>query len=234
MARLRALAAPALVAALLFAAGAGVTSCASSRHAGVEQPARKGGKTHVVRRGENLFRIGQRYGVPAEVIQRANGIRDVTTLSVGQKIWIPPAGSASSRASLQRRVSAGVQGKNDLSFRWPVRGKLTSRYGSRRGGRHEGIDIAAPRGTNILAAEAGKVVFAGRMRDYGKMVVVKHAGNLRSVYAHVRRFHVRKGSFVESGQRIAEVGTTGNASGPHLHFEIRDRDRARDPMLYLR
>jgi len=195
-------------------------------------PPRRGGTTHTVRSGENLYRIGKRYGVPAEVIQEANGIGDVTTLSVGQKLWIPPAGSARGGASLQDRVRAEARAEQGIRFRWPVRGKLTSKYGARRGS-HEGIDIAAAKGTQVVAAEAGKVVFAARMGDYGKMVVIKHAGNFRSVYAHVRRFHVKKGHFVESGQRIAEVGTTGNASGPHLHFEIRDRDRPRDPMLYL-
>jgi len=84
-----------------------------------------------------------------------------------------------------------------------------------------------------VAARSGKVIFAGRLGDYGNMIVVKHAGNLRSVYAHVRVFLVRQGSFVERGQRIAEVGETGNASGPHLHFEIRERDEAVDPLRYL-
>jgi len=133
---------------------------------------------------------------------------------------------------LPQRVRSEAHEQAGVAFRWPVRGKLTSRYGERRGS-HEGIDIAAPRGTQVIAAEAGKVIFAGRMRDYGKMIVVKHAGDYRSVYAHVHRFHVRKGHFVEGGQPIAEVGSTGNATGPHLHFEIRDRDRPRDPMLFL-
>lgn len=181
------------------------------------------GSTHIVQRGENLYRIGKRYGVRAEVIQQVNGIDDVTTLQVGQRLWIPSAA---------RAEAAGSRVKNPLSFRWPVRGTLTSAFGT-RGGSHEGIDIAAPRGTAIVAAEAGKVIFAGRMGDYGKMVVVKHAGDYRSIYAHLRTFHVRQGHFVESGQRIAEVGATGNASGPHLHFEIRNRDRARDPLRYL-
>ena len=129
-------------------------------------------------------------------------------------------------------MRADARAESGVAFRWPVRGRLTSRYGSRRGS-HEGIDIAAPSGTKVVAASAGKVIFLGRMRDYGKMIVVKHAGSYRSVYAHLHRFHVRKGHFVESGQRIAEVGSTGNARGSHLHFEIRRRDRPDDPMQYL-
>lgn len=189
---------------------------------------RRTGATHIVQRGENLYRIGKRYGVRVEVIQEVNGIDDVTSLQVGQRLWIPPARARTT----QHTASGGSRSTDPVSFRWPVRGRLTSAFGT-RGGSHEGIDIAAPRGTAIVAAEAGKVIFAGRMGDYGKMVVVKHAGDYRSIYAHLRTFHVQQGHFVESGQRIAEVGATGNASGPHLHFEIRNRDRARDPLRYL-
>lgn len=213
----------AVFAALLWLATLG--GCASTPGPGD----RRTGATHIVQRGENLYRIGKRYGVRAEVIQEVNGIDDVTSLQVGQRLWIPPAGT---RARARPKASGESRSADAVSFRWPVQGTLTSAFGS-RGGSHEGIDIAAPRGTAIVAAEAGKVIFAGRMGDYGKMVVVKHAGDYRSVYAHLRKFHVRQGHFVESGQRIAEVGTTGNASGPHLHFEIRSRDRARDPLRYL-
>ena len=198
--------------------------------------ARRDGAVHVVQPGENLYRIGKRYGLRAEVLREVNDIDDVTTLQVGQRLWIPPAsarGRGREGAKPGRAARpAPVPSETGVAFRWPLRGTLTSAYGT-RGGKHEGIDIAAPSGTAIVAAEAGKVIFVGRLGDYGKMVIIKHAGDYRSVYAHVRTFHVRKGSFVERGQRIAEVGATGNASGPHLHFEIRNRDRPRDPLRYL-
>ncbi|MCA9509140.1 MAG: LysM peptidoglycan-binding domain-containing M23 family metallopeptidase [Myxococcota bacterium] len=199
-------------------------------------PLERAGTYHVVQRGENLFRIGQRYGVPAEVLREVNGIDDVTQLRVGQRLWIPAAGIRADGppgSTLADRVRAEVRAEAGVDFAWPLRGTVTSRYGRRRRGPHEGIDIAAPRGTDVVAAEAGKVIHVGRMGDYGKLVVVKHSGNFRSVYAHLDRYHVREGSFVEKGERIAEVGRTGNASGPHLHFEIRELDRPRDPMLYL-
>ncbi|MEE3329854.1 MAG: LysM peptidoglycan-binding domain-containing M23 family metallopeptidase [Myxococcota bacterium] len=209
----------------------GFASCASDSSSGTQL--RREGSHHTVRKGENLYRIGRRYGIPAEVIREANDIRDVTTLRVGQRLWIPAAGRAGASGSLARRLRSDVRKETGIDFKWPVQGKLTSRYGKRGRSPHEGIDIGAPRGTDIYAAESGKVVHVGRMGDYGKLVIVKHAGDYRSVYAHVNRYHVRKGNFVEKGQRIAEVGATGNASGPHLHFEIRERDRPRDPMLYL-
>jgi murein DD-endopeptidase MepM/ murein hydrolase activator NlpD len=85
-----------------------------------------------------------------------------------------------------------------------------------------------------VAAESGRVVLSGRrLGDYGNVVIVKHAGRYATVYAHNRRNLVREGEFVEKGQAIAQVGESGNASGPHLHFEIRRDRRAQDPLLYL-
>lgn len=77
------------------------------------------------------------------------------------------------------------------------------------------------------------MIHSGRLGAYGKVVILKHAGDYRSVYAHARRLLVRKGQFVEKAQKIAEVGMTGRTTGPHLHFEIRRRDVAMDPLLYL-
>ncbi len=103
----------------------------------------------------------------------------------------------------------------------------------RRGRPHEGVDIAAQKGTPIFAAESGRVIFSGRMSGYGKVVIVKHAGRYRSVYAHASRLLVRKGEFVERGQKVAEVGSTGRSTGPHLHFEIRRSETPQNPLAYL-
>ncbi len=202
------------------------------------------GHYHTVRAGENLYRIGQRYGVPTEVLIRANGISDVTELRVGQRLYIPRGGRgraprASDRArrtdpNLKERVRADARRGAQVDFRWPIqRTRLTSRFGRRNGQPHEGIDLAVKQGTPIRAAEGGKVIHAGRLGAYGKVVILKHAGDFRSVYAHARKLFVRKGQFVERAQKIAEVGMTGRTSGPHLHFEIRKRDVPKNPLLYL-
>lgn len=205
----------------------------------------RSGFFHRVQRGENLYRIGLRYGVSTAVIVRANRIGDVRTVGVGTKLWIPqaavkarPASGSQlvrpSRASEARRLARlDARRLSDLSFGWPVRGKITSRFGRRSGRPHEGLDLAAKRGTPIHAAEAGRVIHSGRLGDYGNAVIVKHSGYYRSVYAHASKTLVKKGQFVERGQKIALVGTTGRASGPHVHFEIRKRESPRDPMLYL-
>lgn len=207
------------------------------------------GVIHHVEPGENLYRIGLRYGIPAREIARANRIRDVTKLRVGQRLFIPgarrrmragehelarsrtaPADRADGSGRPARRT-ARVQ--TSLRFAWPVRGRLSSRFGMRRGHPHEGIDVAAKRGTPIFASEAGRVIHAGRLGGYGKVVIVKHAGAYRTVYAHASRLLVRKGDFVERGQKIALVGSTGRATGPHVHFEIRQSETPRNPLGYL-
>ena len=142
-----------------------------------------------------------------------------------------PRGPTRCRASGRPRALARSQ--TNLQFAWPVRGRLSSRFGTRKGRPHEGIDIAARRGTPIFAAESGRVIFSGRMRGYGKVVIVKHAGRYRSVYAHASRLVARRGEFVERGQKIAEVGSTGRSTGPHVHFEIRRSETPQNPIGYL-
>jgi murein DD-endopeptidase MepM/ murein hydrolase activator NlpD len=194
---------------------------------------------HVVAPGENLYRIGLHYGVSVEDIARANGIRDERQLEVGTQLVIPrPERSALGRpvmASERLRAVAQADALEDggLQFAWPVHGRVTSRYGWRRSRMHEGIDIAARSGTSVRAAEAGHVIYASRLGAYGNVVVVRHGKVYETVYAHNRRFHVKKGARVRKGDVIAEVGATGNATAPHLHFEIRRHDGARDPLLFL-
>ena len=197
---------------------------------------------HTVQEGETVYRIARYYGVGLDTVIRANRVRDVTNVAVGQKLWIPQARKPPAsrpiplEVSWSRRVSHDVSARpeTDLAFAWPVRGRISSGFGRRRGRHHDGIDIPARRGTWIRAAEAGRVIHVGAVGDYGKVVILKHSGVFKTVYAHNRVNRVRKGAFVEKGDVIAEVGATGNARGSHLHFELRRGARAQDPLLYLR
>jgi murein DD-endopeptidase MepM/ murein hydrolase activator NlpD len=222
-----------LATALLVALAAGCASDAGS------------GLFHRVERGENLYRIGLRYGVSADAIVRANDIDDVHAVPVGTKLWIPQPAGVGARPTAPRatRPTAPSEARRlarldarrtaDLDFTWPVQGRVTSGFGRRSGRGHDGVDVSARKGTPIRAAEAGRVIHSGRLGDYGNVVIVKHEGDYRTVYAHASETLVRKGQFVEKGERIALVGATGRASGPHLHFEIRRRENPRDPLLYL-
>jgi len=198
---------------------------------------------YTVKAGDNLYRIGKRFGVSTEALVRTNGIRDVHAVSVGTLLRIPSGGKGApparlhpgpSTADLRARARAEARAEAQLDFAWPVRGELTSGFGTRHGRPHEGIDLAAARGVPIRAAEAGKVIHSGRLGDYGRVVILKHAGNYRTVYAHTQKTYVKTGEFVEKGEKIATVGSSGRATGPHLHFEIRTRDVARDPLHFLR
>lgn len=200
---------------------------------------RPDGTFHVVQPGENLYRIALHYDVSVADIARANDIRDERQLEVGARLWIPrPEREAILQPLLPpERLRALAQ--NDalengaLRFSWPLHGRLTSRFGWRRSRMHEGVDIAARSGTPVRAAEAGRVIYASRLGGYGNVVVVRHGERYETVYAHIRRFRVPKGARVAKGDVIAEAGATGNASAPHLHFEVRRDDTARDPLLFL-
>ncbi len=98
---------------------------------------------------------------------------------------------------------------------------------------HDGIDIAAPVGTPVHAAAAGRVIYAGRVRGYGNVVIVQHANHYATVYAHNSVNKVREGQSVSRGQVISKVGTTGRTTGPNLHFEVRRDNVASNPLRYL-
>jgi len=126
-----------------------------------------------------------------------------------------------------------------VSLHLPIRGAIRSVFGPRRdpiNGRHrfhQGVDIAAPRGTPIEAAAAGTVVFSGRNKGYGNMVMIEHADGRRTLYAHAESLFVRAGDTVAAGQAIAAVGSTGHSTGPHLHFEVREGNRPLNPLTVL-
>ena len=193
------------------------------------------GLTHILRPGENLYRLSRFYGVSIDAILRANDIGDVTRLKVGQRVWIPGAKRGPAQESLAGAGSdSGGRRAGGPELIWPVRGKLSSRFGWRNGRGHDGIDIPAKTGTPIVAAAAGRVIHSGRgLGDYGRVIILKHEGYYSTVYAHNRRNRVEKGDFVEKGEVIGEVGLSGNASGPHVHFEVRRNRKPVNPLLFL-
>ena len=125
-----------------------------------------------------------------------------------------------------------LQGTGKLIY--PVSGaRLTSRFGTRGGRMHYGIDLACKSGTRIGAADGGTVTFAGYNGSFGYLVIVNHGGNMETYYAHCSSMHVKKGDRVYQGQHIANVGSTGRSTGPHLHFEVHVNGVAKNPLSYL-
>lgn len=121
------------------------------------------------------------------------------------------------------------------AFLWPVQGPVLSSYGAKSGGEHnDGINIAAPRGTPVRAAENGVVAYAGEeLKGFGRLLLVKHADGWVTAYAHNEELLVGAGDRVERGQTIARVGSSGHVDRPQLHFEVRRGTRALDPEAQL-
>lgn len=118
-------------------------------------------------------------------------------------------------------------------FAWPVEGEISSLFGMRHGRRHDGLDISAKIGTPVYAAADGEVVYAKKMRGYGNLVLLKHADDFFTVYAHNSVNLVKLGAKVRKGQLVSRIGRTGRATGPHLHFEVREGAKARNPLFFL-
>jgi murein DD-endopeptidase MepM/ murein hydrolase activator NlpD len=137
-------------------------------------------------------------------------------------------------AQAQAAASSTGSGTPSASgFIWPVNGVVVSGFGWRGSRMHEGIDISASSGTPIWAAAAGTVIWSGWRGGYGNAVVVDHGNGLATLYAHSSSLLVSVGQSVGQGETVALVGTTGNSSGPHLHFEVRVNGTAVDPLNYL-
>lgn len=120
-------------------------------------------------------------------------------------------------------------------FIWPVKGKVLSRFGAKQGGLHnDGINIEAPAGTAVAAADSGVVAYAGNeLRGFGNLLLIRHADGWVTAYAHNDKILVKRGDKVKRGQTVARVGRSGNVAAPQLHFEIRKGTDPVDPLQHL-
>jgi len=216
------------------------------------------GAVHVVRKGETLYRIARTYGIEPRDLMEVNDLSDPRQLRPGAELFVPgarrpldvpplaPGGPVEPEAEedaatpspipipIPNSPPTSTSGKGALALRWPVRGVLYSRFGMRQGQRHDGIDIAAPEGSAVSAAADGQVVYAGEQPGYGHVVILRHQGGLLTLYAHMSKVLVGDGARVRAGDPIARVGQSGRTSGPHLHFEVRQGTRPKNPLLFLK
>ena len=195
------------------------------------------GLLYTVRPGDTLASIAQRYRAKVEdiIAYAPNGLEPGEEPQVGQQIMIPggvkPIPPRRS-VSLTRAPKGALKG--DGAFVMPVSGVLTQGFSAR----HPALDIAAPRGTPVYAADAGYVAFAGwHPLGYGYAVVIDHGNGFRTLYAHMSWYAPNTGDSVRQGEVIGGVGSTygpgGFASGPHLHFELIQNGAKRNPCLFL-
>ncbi len=190
---------------------------------------------HVVRKGETSYSISRAYDVDLAELMRLNRIRRPYTLYPGQKLKLPSRATRSP-GSLQRAALPTPPHRSGHGFAWPLRGRIVSAFGPKKGGLHnDGINIAARRGAAVRASESGVVAYAGNgLRGYGNLVLLQHAGGWVTAYAHTERILVRRGQKVGRGQKIALAGETGGVNTPQLHFELRRGRKAVNPLGYLR
>jgi len=168
------------------------------------------------------------------------GVRLLETLG-GRAVDL--AGGAGQRADSLESLLGQLEEKREhlasMPSIWPSRGWLTSRFGARispftgRRQNHSGIDIAAADGTPIVAPARGRVTFVGRKGPLGNALVLDHGFGVKTVYGHTKKIHVRSGETVERGQEIAAIGSSGRSTGPHLHYVVEVRGKARNPLDYI-
>jgi murein DD-endopeptidase MepM/ murein hydrolase activator NlpD len=221
--------------------------------------AKKKGVYHVVSKGVTLYRISQTYKIPIARLMEANGLSSPSAIKVGSKIFIPGAKavlhvepyvplSAGEKGDLERSLqteekpipaeSSTERGKTgppelgkELDLTWPIQGKINSPFGPRGKKFHKGIDIASPSYQEVKAAMDGEVILARNLRNgYGNVVVLRHDRGFSTIYGHMNVIIAKEGEAIRQGQGIGGVGSTGKATGPHLHFELRNDGRPIDPL----
>ena len=186
--------------------------------------------SHTVLPGETIYRIARIYGVSPARLMAVNGLSNPRQLSAGQILLIP----ANRKTTSLTTSSPWAVVRADRQFSWPVTiGLVSSPFGMRNGVMHDGIDIAAGAGTAVRAADDGTVIFVGRLHGYGNAIILKHFGGYVTVYGHNERNLVSYEDAVMRGQVIAELGSTGRATGPNLHFEVRFQGQPQNPLAYL-
>jgi murein DD-endopeptidase MepM/ murein hydrolase activator NlpD len=199
------------------------------------------GVYHTVLSGDTLEKIAKKYEASAEhVIECSyNGLDpEDPQIIPGQKLIVP--GGIKPYIPLQVSAYRGPIPKDAKKgtgvFVWPTSGQLTDRFGfaTLSGRWHGGLDIASYSGSPVYAADSGFVIYAGWSKSgYGNLVIIDHQNGFETRYAHLSAYYVSVGQSVGKGAQIAAMGSTGNSTGAHLHFEIRYKGVRKNPQLYL-
>lgn len=195
------------------------------------------GLLHRVSSGDTLWDIARKYSVKVEDIQNANSAVKEGPLTLGKELIIPggklPARSTPVSRGTGRGSSSSSASTSSLGMRWPLRGPITSGFGTRWGKLHAAIDIGVSTGTPVKAAAAGRVTYSGWADGYGKLVIIRHSNGIETRYGHNSKLSVSVGQYVEQGTTVALSGNTGFSTGPHLHFEVRKNGKPENPLKYL-
>lgn len=201
------------------------------------------GVYHTVVKGDTLEKIAKKYEAGLEDILKCpynHFDPDNPQVAVGQKVMVPggikPYVNYSRQAAQYSGAVPADAKRGSGLFEWPTAGRLTDRFGFRTfsGRWHGGLDISSYKGAPVYAADSGFVTFAGWSdTGYGNLVIIDHQNGFETRYAHLSAYFVTPGQSVTKGGQIGTVGSTGNSTGPHLHFEVRFKGVRKDPEAYL-
>jgi LysM repeat protein len=186
------------------------------------------GIMHKAAAGDTVKSIAAKYEVGVDAIVTVNELFG-EKLTPGKAVFVPGA----------RLSETMLQEINGDLFIWPVRGRISSRYGYRispiSGTRmfHTGLDIAASYGTPIRAGMPGRVITAGWSDVFGYYVVIAHHSNYRTLYGHMSKIRTKSGAYVRTGETIGNVGSTGQSTGAHLHFQVYKNGITVNPLLLM-
>jgi len=218
--------------------------------------------TYTVKAKDTLYGISHTFNISQSQLAKLNRLQSPYTIQLGQTLNLPsvrpvynppatsrqkvasggkhvrPSGKPAYKRTASRKRSSGKMAlppRASSKFAWPVKGSVISSYGPKKGGLHnDGINIRAPKGSPVRAAENGTVVYAGNeLKGYGNLVLVRHADRWMTAYAHMDRTLVKKGDAIKQGQSIGTVGSSGSVDSPQLHFETRRGTDAINPAAHL-
>jgi murein DD-endopeptidase MepM/ murein hydrolase activator NlpD len=199
------------------------------------------GVYHTVVKGDTLEKIAKKYKAEVQSIIECSYNEldpEAPVVAAGDKLIVPGGIKpyvARSVSAYKGPIPEGAERGTGI-FSWPASGRLTDRFGFRTlsGRWHNGLDISSSRGAPVYAADSGFVTFAGWTNGgYGNLVVIDHRNGYETRYAHLHAFYVTAGQSVGKGAQIAAIGSTGNSTGPHVHFEVRYKGVRKNPEMYL-
>ena len=173
---------------------------------------------YIVKEDDSLWRIAKNYGISVDAIMKKNRISSSTDLKVGQKIIIPEKQTPHTR----------------LSFLWPVKGPVVNSFGEYSNHiMNKGLNIKTKPGENIVSSEEGAIVYADYVKGWGKIIIVKHPDSFYTVYANIDEIFIKEGNTVKRAEAIGKSSLKTNSESRIIHFEIRKKYIADNPLVYL-
>jgi LysM repeat protein len=216
-------------------------------------------KETTVGKGDTAYSIAKKHNMPLARFAVLNNLAEPYGLKIGQTLKVESAEIVTTKTEITKTEMSSIEApkiaasapvirsnsaiklpkldpRAGSKFSWPVRGNIISDFGPKRNGlANEGINVGAPIGTTVSAADNGVVAYAGNeLKGMGNLLIIQHAGGWMTVYAHLDNFIVRRGDKVAAGQKVGTVGQTGKVSEPQLHFEIRKGSKSYDPKKQLK